>query len=45
LSREWGTSADGHGLKSVWATFPSRPTQRESTTCLLADEFCLHTYE
>src|SRR4051794_32246851 len=23
LSRAWGTSADRHGLKSVWATFPS----------------------
>jgi anti-sigma regulatory factor (Ser/Thr protein kinase) len=22
LSQEWGTSTDGHGLKSVWATFP-----------------------
>jgi hypothetical protein len=34
LSCEWGTSADGHGLKSVWATFPSRLTQRETTACL-----------
>lgn len=22
LSREWGTSSDGQGSKSVWATFP-----------------------
>jgi anti-sigma regulatory factor (Ser/Thr protein kinase) len=25
LSDEWGTRTDGHGLKSVWASFPSRP--------------------
>jgi anti-sigma regulatory factor (Ser/Thr protein kinase) len=29
LSRAWGTSADGHGLKSVWATFPSQPAPLE----------------
>ncbi len=23
LSREWGTSSDGQGFKSVWASFPS----------------------
>lgn len=22
LSQDWGTSSHGHGLKSVWATFP-----------------------
>jgi len=31
LSRAWGTSADRHGLKSVWATFPSRPAPLEPT--------------
>lgn len=25
LSQDWGTSTDGHGFKSVWASFPSRP--------------------
>ena len=25
LSQEWGTSTDGHGFKSVWASFPSGP--------------------
>jgi anti-sigma regulatory factor (Ser/Thr protein kinase) len=24
LSHEWGTSTDGHGSKSVWASFPTR---------------------
>jgi anti-sigma regulatory factor (Ser/Thr protein kinase) len=30
LSDGWGTRSDGHGLKSVWASFPSRPWQPES---------------
>lgn len=24
LSHKWGTSPDGHGFKSVWASFPER---------------------
>src|SRR3954447_6550367 len=32
LSRAWGTTADGHGLKSVWATFPSQPAPLEPTS-------------
>lgn len=24
LSREWGTSTDSHGFKTVWASFPER---------------------
>jgi anti-sigma regulatory factor (Ser/Thr protein kinase) len=24
LSHKWGTSTDGHGCKSVWASFPDR---------------------
>ena len=24
LSHKWGTTTDGHGLKSVWASFPKR---------------------
>lgn len=30
LSDEWGTRTDGHGLKSVWASFPSRPGHPDS---------------
>lgn len=26
LSHEWGTSLDGRGFKSVWASFPSGPS-------------------
>lgn len=29
LSREWGTSTDGRGFKSVWASFPSEPSELE----------------
>lgn len=30
LSDEWGAKTHGHGLKSVWASFPSRPGQPDS---------------
>lgn len=32
LSDEWGTRTDGPGLKSVWASFPSRPGSRHRNT-------------
>lgn len=29
LSQEWGSSTDGHGNKSVWASFPGGPGELE----------------
>ena len=29
LSHEWGTSTDGQGSKSVWASFPSGRSELE----------------
>jgi len=34
LSQEWGTSTDGRGFKSVWASFPGEPSELEANPSL-----------